>query len=315
MLGGAAGVAVLTVLAGGGAFAIDPDHAANITVYHINPVEFGPIPLNMDVADAAGDLFFDLFEVMAYPIACPNGSATPHSMNCDNLESHGDLVVNQLTLEVDTRFSEYAMCNIGHNGTDGHHHDCKDDTYCCFCGGWNAPPVPCHETVGFENVTEKFSGFHHRCYTTTDQQELAECWSVMSVHKMGGADYYGGWYSPLDVGCADPVNPTENCTWRVVSTNAIINRTCHTEQFFSAVASYNHTCFNECPPVAPGDSKLNDFCNLQCFYQTALSPDIGDPSAEVNMTTGIPTPQLVQAWLSGFRPEAEGGCPRLPNPM
>jgi hypothetical protein len=43
--------------------AIDPAYAQNLTVFHINPREEGPYPLNMDTADAAGDLFFDLFEV------------------------------------------------------------------------------------------------------------------------------------------------------------------------------------------------------------------------------------------------------------
>ncbi len=43
--------------------AIDPAYARNITVYHVNPVSFGPYPINMNTADAVGDLFFDMNQV------------------------------------------------------------------------------------------------------------------------------------------------------------------------------------------------------------------------------------------------------------
>ena len=39
---------------------IDPKHAGNITVYHVNPHKYGAKPVNMDTGDATGDLFFDL---------------------------------------------------------------------------------------------------------------------------------------------------------------------------------------------------------------------------------------------------------------
>ena len=102
--------------------AIDPAFAKNLTVYHINELSFGAVPLNMDVGDAAGDLFFDMFLVEGYPIECPEGPYTPmpnssshhhHHNDCLNAETYGALAVNQLTLEVDSRYSGYAMCNIG----------------------------------------------------------------------------------------------------------------------------------------------------------------------------------------------------------
>jgi hypothetical protein len=43
--------------------AIDPAFARNITVYHVNPVSFGPYPINMNTADAVGDLYFDMNQV------------------------------------------------------------------------------------------------------------------------------------------------------------------------------------------------------------------------------------------------------------
>ncbi len=42
---------------------IDPAYARNITIYHVNPVSFGPYPINMNTADAVGDLYFDMYQV------------------------------------------------------------------------------------------------------------------------------------------------------------------------------------------------------------------------------------------------------------
>ena len=45
-----------------------------------------------------------------YPLACPLGPATPHKgTTCGNPEAYSsDLVVSQVTLEVDSRFSNYG---------------------------------------------------------------------------------------------------------------------------------------------------------------------------------------------------------------
>lgn len=95
---------------------IDPDYAENITVYHINPHHYGPNPINMDTGDAAGDMFFDLYIAIINPLVCPDGARSGH--HCSNPEAAGpDLVVNELVLEVDRRYSIYARCNIGVNGT------------------------------------------------------------------------------------------------------------------------------------------------------------------------------------------------------
>jgi len=286
---------------------IDPAFAVNITSYHINPFPKGPVPLNMNVADAAGDLFFDLFIVVIYPVFCPDGPAS--GSHCDNPEAYDDLVVNELTIEMDSRFGGYSMCNIGMHGTDGHGHPCKDGTYCCYCDDYREPQLPCNASVGYENTTMRFGQFVGHCKHASDIVEKAECWRANSPAKMGGPLYSGGWYSPESTGCSDPLNPTDNCTWRVVSVDNVINRTCHRNQFFNAVREFNSTCFDACPSINNTDS-----CNIACFYGNVLGPDANVPGGTVNMTTGIPTPQLVDMWLSGFRPEAQGGCPRLPIP-
>jgi hypothetical protein len=53
-----------------------------------------------------------VWQVISYPVACPNGSATHTNSthdNCANPEAEaGTLVVSQVTLEVDNRFSLYG---------------------------------------------------------------------------------------------------------------------------------------------------------------------------------------------------------------
>jgi hypothetical protein len=39
---------------------IPPQYAVNITVFHVNPEEYGVAPINMNTADALGDMYFDL---------------------------------------------------------------------------------------------------------------------------------------------------------------------------------------------------------------------------------------------------------------
>lgn len=89
---------------------------SSVTMYHVNPRKYGPVPVNMDTGDAAGDLFFELFEVLIVPLACADKNAT-HHFNCDNPEANSPTdVVNKVVLEVRDGFSGYAMCNIGRHG-------------------------------------------------------------------------------------------------------------------------------------------------------------------------------------------------------
>merc|ERR1711998_418627 len=84
----------------------------NITVFHVNPREYGPNPINMDTGDAAGDMFFDMHNVIIMPLECPHGAASGGS--CTNPEAVApDLMVNKVVLEVAEPYSEYAKCNIG----------------------------------------------------------------------------------------------------------------------------------------------------------------------------------------------------------
>ena len=111
-------ISLLPAVNPGHAFRVDPGHARNITVYHVNEHKYGAIPLNMNTADVIGDLFFDLLEIFIAPLACANqtGPPKPGPNPCANPEAVGaDLMVNKLTLEIDERYSGYAACNVGIN--------------------------------------------------------------------------------------------------------------------------------------------------------------------------------------------------------
>ena len=38
--------------------------ATNTTLYHVNPLSYPAAPVNMDLGDVAGDLFFDISQIL-----------------------------------------------------------------------------------------------------------------------------------------------------------------------------------------------------------------------------------------------------------
>lgn len=96
---------------------------SRLTMYHVNPRKYGPVPVNMDTGDARGDLFFDLMQVLTVPLACADKNASNHPYNCKNAEATSPTdVVNKITLEVRDEYSGYAMCNIAVNNTVCHYY-------------------------------------------------------------------------------------------------------------------------------------------------------------------------------------------------
>jgi len=288
---------------------IDPSNLKNITIYHVNEAKFGPIPINMDTGDAVGDLFFDMLEVISQPLKCdgPNRPPpNPHAPDfCKNQEAAGpDLRVNKLTLEVDTRFSGYAACNVGVNDNDPFGGYCKTDTYCCQCvepgGPHHYRPVPCNKTLGYESVYETMGAFVEGCKANAT---AVECYTD-SVFKKLSAKTPGVWYSSLETGyCGSSEVGVDGCTWRVVSVDKIVKRACHTKVFGAAVGATAPGCFDRC-----GNQKTNVTapCWVDCFYKAALGPDSGKPGGAV---TGMSTTALEEAWVKPFLSEKEGGCP------
>jgi hypothetical protein len=96
---------------------INPLHKQTITVYHVNPAMYGDQPVNMNTADAHGDMYF-AFKTAYIPVQCHSGSST-YGLTCTNAETNApDLVITKLVLEVDARYGQYQMCNVCVDGKD-----------------------------------------------------------------------------------------------------------------------------------------------------------------------------------------------------
>eukprot|EP00043_Microstomoeca_roanoka_P000128 m.26906 g.26906 ORF g.26906 m.26906 type:complete len:119 (+) comp10137_c0_seq3:103-459(+) len=92
-------VAVLLTAAKG---TIDPQYAINMTIYHVNELNFTKGTLvNMDTADVYGDLYFD---IRAYvdPIACSvpvpvlPDCTNPEPIGCSSVSGRDGLILHSL---------------------------------------------------------------------------------------------------------------------------------------------------------------------------------------------------------------------------
>jgi len=106
---------------------IDPRFAANLTLYHVNEANYSAAPRNMNTADVDGDLYFDL-RSRGLPLECGvwRNRSFWSRLDCVNAEVAVDpskLAVTKFILEVDTRFGQYADCNI----------DSESGNYSCDC--------------------------------------------------------------------------------------------------------------------------------------------------------------------------------------
>ena len=288
-----------------------------VTMYHVNPQHFGPIPRNMDTADAVGDIFFELFEVLSIPLACADPSIPPwrKPFECHNLETNNPSdVVNKLTLDVNSNFSEYAMCNIGNaKGKDPLGRPCPPGGYCCFCSAhthhhhWPPPIAPCNATVGASEVYSHFGGMSLRpC------GKDYECWTEHAAKKLNKANP-GMWYSPLSYGdCSLHPNSTTNCTWSVVSVDKIVNKTCHSDSFFGAVQAAAPAAFANC--TSHSRPNASDPCWVRGFYTAVLGPDAAKQYGW--KVGGLPLDDLIRWWTAPFESDdpKKGGCPGLPIP-
>jgi len=285
--------------------AIDPRFAINITVFHVNERTLGAIPVNMDTGDAAGDLFFDMYDVISAPLKCAN-SKHPSGV-CLNPEATGkDLVVNKLILEVDSRFSHYALCNVGINNknTLG---GCKSDTYCCGCiDSRTKKSIPCNKTIGYENLLDTAGKYYTegcKAYSFEPYPTAIDCYTYNVLSKLTPTNP-GSWYSSLKEGYCGAPGAGDDCTWRVASVDKIVTRACHSRVFGNMVqGSAPPACLDNC-----GAQRANttSTCWIDCFYKAALGPDSGKVGGAV---AGLSSEALVVAWQKPFLLEAEGGCP------
>ena len=295
--------------------AVDPKYAQNITVFHVNEHKYGAIPVNMNTADAIGDVIFDLLEVLISPLTCANRMANSSRHGgpdpCTNPEAMGtDLMVNKVTLEVDNRFSSYGACNVAINGSDPFGRPCPTGTYCCDCysqqhHGW-PKPVQCNASVGYENVDATMGRYigHDGCKRSLRHPfpSHADCYIEDLFTKLTPKEH-GSWYSTLESGYCGKKG--SSCKWRLVSVDKIVRRDCHTRVFGDVVqARGEKACLQGC---GPGQAhNVSSPCWVECFYKAALGPDSYKPGGAVQ---GMSMEELTAAWLKPFLPEAKGGCP------
>ena len=119
--------ALLFVLAGPSLSAhINPRYAKNITLYHVNERNYSTKPIDMNTADINGDMYFDL-RSRGLPLECGPwiNESFWSRLDCSNPEvaDVSKLAITKLVLEVDTRFGDYADCNV----------DPDTGVYSCAC--------------------------------------------------------------------------------------------------------------------------------------------------------------------------------------
>ena len=135
----------------------------NVTLYHINPLSYSAAPVDMDLGDVAGDLYFDISQVLQ-AFSCHG--MLPKPSYCVNKETHGqDLGVTKVVLALSEQsYGPYIMCNICVNGTSplNHSHTCTKGEYVCDCGD------ACTAAVGYENTTV-LSAARSACFTRKDR--------------------------------------------------------------------------------------------------------------------------------------------------
>merc|ERR1712224_919104 len=121
--------------------------AQNLTLYHINPLEYPVEPINMNLADLNGAIYFDLALMFGIFWCTDTDPNIPHPKYCNNPEYNGNqekdhrqiIGVTKLVVEVtpidNKLYGGYAMCNICQNGTSivSPSHKCRDGDYVCDC--------------------------------------------------------------------------------------------------------------------------------------------------------------------------------------
>lgn len=127
------------------------------------------------------------------------------------------------------------------------------------------------------------------------------CWASNIPRKTGGF-----WYSTLTEGQCTGTSGSD-CSWQVSSLKTI-NETCLKQHIITAVETHDTTgCFSSCGAVRNSSSE----CWIGCFFDTLLGP--GAKHDAVSPLGGMSVEQVERTWTDAFLPEAQGGCPAIPN--
>jgi len=327
--------------------AIPPQFSKNLTVYHLNPLSAGALPLNMDTGDALGDLYFYLGQFLL-PLECTNASAQSRAhFDCDNAERFGkDLVVTQVQLEMDSRTGGYSGCNLCNGSDPLTGKPCEVGKYICDCESSFSGGPECDPTrVGIDNVTAAFSAtkpskkcqrdFESFCGAV--QHDVDQCWRCSKVN-----------YSKFSSSCArsDQLcpNPWDKCQdgeskqeWSCWQSN-IVRKTGgfwystlaqgHCTESSGACSwksnglkTINETCLKatvantvESHDLAGcfsgcGARDMNSKCWIGCFFDTLLGKKAR--SSQWLPLGGMAVADVERSWTNAFLPHDQGGCPEV----
>lgn len=288
----------------------DPAHSANLTLYHINPLNATGIE-NMDLGNPEGDIFFDM-TLVVQPFVCPSPFA-----GCDNREVLGPSIgLKKVVVELDTRFGYYGACNICVNGSDPRNksRSCTGDEYVCDCrdisAGFPAPNKECAPKVGREFPEDFFGvkGVGQFCKVAPPGQP-GNCWTGNAAGKMNGT-----WYSPMTLGkCTE--KDDKPCAWRLIEVTKTVTRDCHLNAWHTAVEKEMEPgCLDKCTDSGAGAARnTSSKCWVQCWFETALGKGAGE--WPLNTTGGMSVQKLKDAWLAPFMSDdpSKGGCPDVPK--
>jgi len=258
---------------------IDPQFAKNITIYHVNEKSEPASPVNMNTADINGDMYFAL-RTVGLPLECGpwvNQSFWP-ALDCSNPEvaNTSNLAVTKLVLEVDTRFDDYADCNI--DPVSGQYQcSCEDVQDDCTrfadsvaCDGtntcnWNNNRC---EEYGCSNATSKsdcvdnygsckWDSNSKQCTVAPGPKAVCDRSRVgfLNLSNVDWGDCYDGaskidcwhgntlrktngfWYSTWAEGECRPNDPTQkSCSWSLTGQDQKIGKSCSDGVINAAIA-------------------------------------------------------------------------------
>jgi hypothetical protein len=265
-------------------FAIDRNHAVNITIYHVTEANYSLLGVsNRDTGDALGDIYFD-GRSKCKPIECAESSK---QHDCTNPEVAGaNLTVTEVQIEVDTsKWGVYSRCNL----------EKGDSNYTC---------TKSNSSVGKEDVAGYF-GAPTKAPGGKRGSADYTYWKFNLAKKVGGM-----WYSTLKADeCELGSDPySGNCQWREVKRLKRVQKSCLDKALEKViVAASDH--FNAC---SPADAKnTSSSCYIHAWYDTILGKGSNNTIWDPSTDTGMPIASIKKAWETAFTSGdvADGGCP------
>jgi hypothetical protein len=252
---------------------------------------------NNDVGNPHGDMYFNLKDKYL-PVACAwcNEQSDPRkcmrnpaTFDCTNPESTGNLVVRQISVEVNGFGNNYKLCDVWPGNPA-----CQ---YTCF-GHKHITPTP---GVGKEDVCTgsacEMAPLPSKLFGTDHAWDY---WNSNVAARFGQAGS-GEWYSLTD--------EDEGTYWRNPKILKTINQKCHSRGVDELVQGRGSSCFDRCEQPTNQSSP----CWVSCFFEIVLGPDSNSTRKPPGSQAGaLDMEELTAAWLKGFNDTDHGGCPACP---